>query len=308
MLSGNKFPDPAKLKVVWLVEFYTSASPTARDFKDKFVTLAQQLAKNGVKAGAVSCDSDAAICRRTLGTSFNSRRMPMFAVLTSEGANIYEGEGGKLSPKDLYDFVVASIPQEVQNLRLVPQLEEFVSSKCSDKKQASYGIGVILLTSKFETSLFIKAIAHSLTSKAVVAEIRGSNNLLAKELGLGNQPAFPILVAVCGGSDIQAVLRFEGDLKDTDKVIKWIEGKFGSSRSTSACKGLQQKANEMRKARAKRQEGAKRLTLAELRKKKIKELREMAEDLQVAMAGLVEKDDYVGAVARKLGIKVAGEL
>jgi len=282
----------------------------ARDYKERFVPLAQTLAKNGVRVGAVSCDGEVALCRRELGGGFNPRRLPLFAVITSAGTSVFEDENeGSATPppapKKLYDFVAQSIPQEVHNLRLVPQLEEFISSKCADKRQASYGVGFVLVTAKFETSLFIKTLAHAVSGKAAVAEIRGSNNLLAKELGLGNQPNLPVLLVVCAGSDKLASLTYTGsDMKDQDKVTAWLESKFGKGRGASTCKGLQQKSVEARKARAKRQEGVKRLSMAELRRRKVKELREMAEDMGIPAAGLVEKDDYVAAIAAKVGIRV----
>ena len=310
MLTSSKFPDP-KHKNIWLIEFY-SLTPAAREFKDKFVSLAQTLSKSGVKAGAVSCESETMLCRKHLGAT--NSRVPTFAVVSSGGFKVFdsdEGSSASPSPKALYEFVIQSIPTEVHNLRIVPQLEEFVSSKCADKKQASYGVCLIFLTAKFETSLFIKALAHSVAGQAVVGEIRGSNNLLAKELGLGPQPNLPIVLVVCAGGDKLASLRYEGDLNaqgQTEKVLSWFESKFAKGKSAGVCKGLQQKSTEAKKQRAKRQQGMSRLTLAELRKKKIKELREIADDLQISSAGLAEKEDWVSAVASKIGLRLEREL
>jgi len=302
VLSASKYPD-GKSKDVWFVQFYAPNS-AARDSKDKFVALAQSLSKSGVKAGAVSCDSEPALCRKVLGT-VSPRMHPMYVVVASGEDFVYQDEDGQSSspaPKRLHEFVVSTIPAEVQNLRLATQLETFSLVQCADKRKAAYGVGVILLTAKFETSLFIKSLAHSLQNKAAVAEVRGSNNQLAKELGLGNQPAYPILVVLCSGSDKLASLRYDGDLKEFDKTSKWIEDKFGRGRAEGTCRQLRSKSSEARKKRQQRAEGAKKLSVAELRKKRVGELVDMCEDLGVPSSGLVEKSDFVNAIAAKLGL------
>jgi hypothetical protein len=306
LLSASKYPD-GKNKDVWFLQFYAPNS-AARDSKEKFVALSQSLAKSGVKVGAVSCDSEPALCRRVLGT-VSPRMRPMYVVVAAGEDFVYQdedGQGSSPSPKRLHEFVVASIPTEVHNLRLATQLEIFSSVQCADKRKAAYGVGVILLTAKFETSLFIKSLAHSLRDKAAVAEIRGSNNQLAKELGLGNQPAYPILVVLCSGSDKLASLRYDGDLKEWDKASRWIDDKFGRGRAEGTCRQLRSKSGEARKKRQQRAEGAKRLSVADLRKKRVGELIDMCEDLGVPSAGLVEKADYVNAIAAKLGLGLGG--
>lgn len=301
--TGGKYPDKSS-KNIWFVEFYSSSS-TSKDYRTKFVKLAQSMRTNGIKVGSVHCENDQQLCRRVLGSSFNPRQMPVFMVSTSSGDVAYDEDGAHISnpaPKKLYDFVVNSIPDEVVNMRQVAQLDEFISTRCADKKRASYGAGVILLTAKFETSLFIKSLAHSLAGKAPVAEVRGSNNNLAKELGLGNQPSYPILIVICAGTDRLAHVKYDGDLKDFDKVGRFIESNFGKKKAAATCKKLQGNAKEQKQQREKRRQSNKALTLDQLRKKKVAELREIAEDLAVAIAGLYEKDEFVSAIAQSLGL------
>lgn len=300
--AGNKYPDP-KSKQLWFIEFYSS-SPPSRDYKEKFVKLAQSMRQSGVKVGSVHCDNDQQLCRRVLGNSFNPRQLPVFAVASSGGDDIYSNDGAydsNPSPKMLHEFVVGAIPGEVANLRQVAQLDEWISKKCADKKAASYSAGVVLLTAKFETSLFIKSLAYSLVGKAPVAEVRGSNNNLAKELGLGSQPSYPILIVICAGTDRLAHMRYDGDLKEFDKVLGFIESHFGGrNRAAATCKRLYGKSKEKLQQREKRRAANKRLSLADLKKKKVAELREIVEDLAISVAGLFEKDDYIRVVHEHL--------
>ena len=154
---------------------------------------------NGVKTGAVNCDREQELCRNI--RSVQTGRPAIRLVYGSEHIP-YDGATmpDKLSLKDVYEFVTEKTPLEgVTNLRLSTQADEFTSKNCADKRKTTLGIGLILFTAKFETSLMIKSVAHALRGKVVVGEARGANDNLAREFGLGND--FPILIAVCAGQE-----------------------------------------------------------------------------------------------------------
>lgn len=89
--------------------------------------------------------------------------------------------GQQLSLKELYEFVNEKAPSAgLANLRLSPQATDFIANTCADKTKASLGIGLILFTAKFDSSLLMKSVAHALRGKVAVGEVRGSNDKLAR--------------------------------------------------------------------------------------------------------------------------------
>jgi len=66
--------------------------------------------------------------------------------------------------------------------------------------EAAWNIGLVLFTSEFEPSLLAMSLAQGYAGKIAVAEARGSNNVLAALFGLGAQPQYPQMVAVCAGN------------------------------------------------------------------------------------------------------------
>jgi len=298
VLNPGNFPIAKMAKNdVWLVQFHSSSSSACKDFKSKYVSLGKALGKHDVKVGAVSCDTESALCFAKLGSAYNPRRLPIFATVTSAGLKVMEVEDRGLVATAppiaaLQAHVTANIPAPVANLRLVPQLDEFRLSTVSDPKQASLGIGLILLTSKWETSLLVKSLAQALRGKAAVAEARGSNLALARQLGLGDKPSFPTLVVTCGS----AVERYGGDLKhaSSGEVARWVKETFG--RGKGACQAVKDKSAK------RRQNALEKLTLEDLKKMPAEQLKQTALDLGVDVKGKVERVEIVEAIRAKRSV------
>jgi len=282
-----------KSKNIWFVEFYLPREQPSKAYKEKFIKLATSIKQQGVRVGAVNCEAEKNLCNQHV----KNRPMPIFMVVSSQGELLVPQKGSDPpAPKALLEFLVEHAPGDVLNMRQLPQADEFVSKTCSDKKKAALGAGVILFTSKFDTSLLIKSLAHTYRTRLAVAEVRASNDKLAKEFGLGNKPAYPILVIVCTGSEKMANLVYEGDLKKSADVEKFLESKLGGKRSADTCKTLHGKAKKERERRSKQGAGISKLSDDELKKKPIKELREIVDDLGLKSEGLLEKADYVQAI------------
>ena len=126
-------------------------------------------------------------------------------------------------------------------------------------------------------------------------QVRGANDKLAREFGLPNK--YPTLVAVCAGGDKYAREVFPGDLKDLAAMEKFAGG-FGGAAGAKRCAGLRDQAGKEKQRRAAQSQSVKTLTEAQLKKKKIAELREIIDDLGIPSAGLLEKPDYVAAILR----------
>lgn len=290
VLNPGNFPNVKTVKnEVWLVQFHSSSS-ACQDFKSKYVTLGKALDKHDIKVGAVSCDAESELCFAKLGSAYNPRRLPIFATVTSAGLKIMDTEDKGLVAAAppiaaLQAHVTANIPAPVANLRLAHQLEEFRLSTVSDPKQASLGIGVILLTSKYETSLLVKSLAQKLRGKVAVGEVRGSNFALAGQLGLGETPLFPVLVVTCG----LAVERYSGNLKhaSSGEVARWVKETFG--RGKGACQAVKDKS-------AMRRQNALKLTLEDLKKMPAEQLKQAALDLGVDVKGKLERREIVEAI------------
>ena len=185
------------------------------------------------------------------------------------------------------------MPVEIANLRLFPQVDDLLKRA----KSTSWGIALIELTDQFDTSLMSKALAFQHRGNVVVGEARGSNSKLAKEFGLGSQPAYPQFVALCASNnDKLANLVYSG--KRTKKQLDdWLTKNFESKSMRRRMCDKMRKEGESTRAKAKDDlSKVLRLSKADLEKKRVKELRELSEGLEIIVAVLKEKSDFVEAI------------
>ena len=306
-LSSSKYPD-SKSRFIWYVVlrfinmrfslqqylfnhfelnrviiFYDPRDERIPNIKDKFIKLASTLKQGGVKTGAVNCEREQELCRKHGGVGSVS----MVHHLTRVP---YQGDLGNFNPKSLFDFVNEKAPGDVANLRLSTQANDFVLTRCGNKKTSSFGIGLILFTSKFETPLMLKTLSFALSGKVAVGEVRGGNENLTREFGLTY--AYPMLVAVCGGKEKLANEIYTGDMKDISSIEKFAQ-EFVSPQK---CQNLQKKAQKEKERRQAQKKSVSSLTEQELNKKRVSELREIVEDLSLSTAGMLEKGDYIRSI------------
>jgi curved DNA-binding protein CbpA len=280
MLSGTKFPD-RKANNLWLAQFYNGNDQAFQTFKPTFVKLAQQLNTQGVKTGAVDCTSDRALCQRK---GVDASIAPAYILVVGDTITHFNENP---SMKNLYDFVL-NVDVPMTNLRTLQQTKKFATIK-SDRSRKGR---VILLTSRFETPLLFKAIAHRVRSWASTGEIRGENTVLAQALGVLSQPS---LLVLCPNNDgyLAATKLFNGSLKNFREVSEWLDA-FGKDIYQNC---LIMKHNSLYHAME--------LNENQLRKKKVGELRQILETLGGSYnpQKMLEKEDVVNAILQQKDTK-----
>jgi len=184
------------------------------------------------------------------------------------------------------------LPIPVANLRLSPQVDTFLQDEVS---ASTMKVGLIELTDAFDTSLMVKTLAFGLRQKVAVAEVRGSNNALAKAFGLGAQPQYPIFLALCAENGKLAGLKYEGDYKRKN-IESWLDKSFLGKKRVQTCKKLRNAEAAESARRYKLTLSAQSMTRDELQRKRVKQLREIADDMNIKTEALREKDDFVQAI------------
>ena len=185
------------------------------------------------------------------------------------------------------------------NIRAAQQVDQFVSVTCTDKKVASHAVGFVLFTAEYETPLFVKSLAFLLRSKAPVAEVRASNDAVARTFQLQAPINYPILVAVCGGSDAAVHERFRGSLKSFQEVEKFAE-RFQGSSSKGLCASLKK---EREKTVREKKAAYVKYSEKQWRKLKISELTQAMGILGVTLPNrdsLIEKSAYIDAIVNHI--------
>jgi exopolyphosphatase/guanosine-5'-triphosphate,3'-diphosphate pyrophosphatase len=115
-------------------------------------------------------------------------------------------------------------------------------------------------------------------------------------------------VAVCAGGDKYAREVFPGDLKDLAAIEKFAGG-FGGAAGAKRCAGLRDHAGKEKQRRAAQSQSVKTLTEAQLKKKKIAELREMIDDLLgAAAAATIDTPRLRDEAIERLAAACSGEL
>jgi hypothetical protein len=186
-----------------------------------------------------------------------------------------------------------SIEVPVTNLRLSLQVDTWLATNASS---SSAKVGLIEFTDQFDTSLLVKSLSVGLQGKAAVAEVRGSNNQLAKEFGLGAQPQYPIILALCSENGKLAGLKYPGNMKKRAEIEAWVDTNFLGRNRMKTCKNLRNAEADEAKRRHKLTLSVASMNKEQLLKKRVKQLREIAEDLDIKTDSLLEKDDFVRAI------------
>ena len=137
---------------------------------------------------------------------------------------------------------------------------------------------------QFDTSLLVKSLSVGLQGKAAVAEVRGSNNQLAKEFGLGAQPQYPIILALCSENGKLAGLKYPGNMKKRAEIEAWVDTNFLGRNRMKTCKNLRNAEADEAKRRHKLTLSVASMNKEQLLKKRVKQLREIAEDLDIKTA------------------------
>jgi curved DNA-binding protein CbpA len=283
-LSSSKFPDSSSTQV-WLIQYYSSSNQQCKAFKEQFIKLAETLAKAGVKVGVVNCDKHNSLCA-------DNGRSPPSIQLRYDGENIVHE--GTLTLKAVHQFVVEKAPARVKNIRTQAQVESIHDSDSDPAKKAKGAGGPALLywSAKYDTPLLLKTLAQQYKGKLVVGEVRGGNKALAGVYGV---ESFPELMVVCPGGlgSARTTEKFTGDVKEISEIHAFLKGFVEEDK----CKKLRSQA---RKKRVAVRDEVSRLTLEDLQKMRVKQLKGLVEDLGLSgqLTGeVMEKVDLVNIIS-----------
>lgn len=284
-LQKSSFPNAKNngQKYIYIVQYYINDQQSV-SAKESFLKAGESLRKNGIRLGAVNCAVEKGLCSSV-------RQYPSYKLV--QGSRIIDMNAtSSPTPKEIYDFVYDHISVSITNIRLKSQVDEFISKSCTNSKVSSLKIGIVLFTSKFDTSLSYKSLAYRLHGKVALAEVRGSNDHIAKYFELGQE--YPTIVVVCGGNEVLAHAVYEDNLKDMDKIESFAM-KFQTG---SKCKDLQSKAAKLRKTKLEAKKQILHMKESALYSKSIKELRSILETLEISQVGLYEKSDFINAIQK----------
>lgn len=195
-------------RTIWLVHFYTQSTEIRDPWIDKYVKLCQSLKSQGIKCGAIDCELQQTLCKQ----KDLQEQYPAFLLITNTKEFKYSDSEESTAtttatPSSIHKFIMSSLSSSssisnVINIRTMNQLDEFIEKTCKNKKIASKNIGIILMTSKFDTSLLMKTLAYYQQGMVVIGEIRGKNEKLIKAFELDNPlEKLPIMIIICGGED-----------------------------------------------------------------------------------------------------------
>jgi curved DNA-binding protein CbpA len=273
-------------KHIYLVQYYLSNQQSqSMSAKETFLKVGESLKKSGIRLGVVNCAVDKDLCG-------SIKQYPTYKLV--QGSRIVDMNATSSSTaKEIYDFVSNHVSVSIANIRLKSQVDEFISKTANDKKIASLKIGMILLTSKYDTALSYKALAYRLQGKVALAEVRGSNDQIAKLFDVGSKD-YPKLFIVCAGNEVLAHEVYQDNLKDMDKIESFVM-KFQNG---NKCKDLQSKANQTRKKKVEAKKQILNMKESVLLSKSIKELRRILDTLEISQVGLYEKTDFINVILK----------
>jgi hypothetical protein len=260
-------------------------------FRDNFNSLASTLTSSHIKVGAVNCDSEPKLCK--------SKSLPTFQLQArNQIKKFIPNEENELTSRSLYDFISDNLPSDIVNIRLTNQIDEFVNKTIAKKvKTESYwNIGLILLTSKYETSLFYRVLSSYYHGKVMLAEVRGSNDQIKEYLDLQSY-SYPILIGICGGGNRYAYEVYnDKDMKNLKKIDAFVN----KLKPSSYCSNLQSLGMKKEKKRNHQIEEEKLAVLGktetELKAMKVSELKSFCQILNIGTTNFLEKNDYIHAI------------
>ncbi|CAM9503524.1 unnamed protein product [Chrysoparadoxa australica] len=275
---GKSFPGKGA-KYVWLVELYNPSCGHCQQFAPTFEKVADSLKAANLKVGAVNCAKHPDTCRKVTVEGYPT------VVLVAEGKVSYYS--GDRSFSSIRKFALDGMPALVHNALRPAQLQEWAASAKRD-----WGVAAVVLTSKFDTSPLLKALAYQFRQHVPFAEVRGSNLQIST---LFDVSSYPSLIMLCKGptKDFPGpFVRYEGKF-EAAALSKYIASFEGGKK----CKAAVAAYKENKKA-----SGAAALLTpgTDYGKLRTKQLREVLAELGEDCVGCVEKEEYVARVQQVL--------
>ena len=266
--SSSKKRDLSHLNnQLWLVHFDVSSSSDAT-LREKIVKLCQSLNAQDIKCGSVNCEDQSALCKQK-----GVKNYPTFKLVADKDEIAFDNSEGTVTMQALHSFVSDRIPSTVINLRTPIQVDDFIGKTLLDRKQAPKGIGLVLLTAKYDTSLLMKAASYYYAGLVPVGEVRGSNEKIIAEFGL-KVDQLPAMVVVCGNAARDKMAYESIDAYDMKNLhsIKEVVTKFDKP---SYCSKILSDSAKTQKVRRKAMLDHLKLSDKQLKKMKTAELMEI---------------------------------
>jgi len=264
-LDDDTFPEGDGEGWVWLVELYAPWCGHCRQLAPKWRKVAEAL-HGVVRVAAVNCDAQQALCQ--------GQKIKGYPTIRAFKAGKWIEYKGDRSAGSIKDWALALLPTDVIKIvSKAPQLEEFLNlsggggGAVKGANSARWGAGVILFTSKSETSALYKSLAMRYKGKLAFGEVRSSNAELSKRFGV---TSYPTLIAVCGG-DEKAVVMYTDEMKNS-KLTKFFNSFYGGKKCAEAIK---LDAN------------------TDFSKMRVSQLKQLLQAKGVACENCLEKGDYV---------------
>lgn len=236
-LGKPKFPDH-KSKHMWLIMFYSSNDRQSQKAAPNLEKLAEK-STLAYKIGAVDCLMSARETEFCKQQKIDVQDLPQYTFVLDGKLVMLKDDKDGLPPadwaaRDLHDMVNENMPTHlIQNVNNFPQLQErLLSDDASDTQKGA--ASVLLLTDKYETSSMYYSLAYQFRHQNMkFGESRAKNLPLAQQFGVKK---YPMLIAFVPSSvlpkdqgevfsvnDQLRILKYTGDVKNKDKIIRWLE-------------------------------------------------------------------------------------
>lgn len=221
-LDGDTFPEGDGEGWIWLLEFYAPWCGHCQKMASKWRKVAESL-HGVVRVSAVNCDEQKALCQ-----SQGVRGYPTIKAYNGRWLD-YNGDRSASSIKD---WGLSLLPSShVSVINTDDELAKFLKSIESVSSRAKWGVGILLFSSKSQTSALYKSLSLRYKSKISFGEVRKSAAKILDKFQVKNSPA---LVAVCGG-DERTTIQYDGEMKNS-QLVRWLNSFYSGKVCAQAVK------------------------------------------------------------------------
>ena len=171
-----------------------------------------------IRVSAVNCDDEKALCQAQGIKGYPS-------IKAFKEGKLIEYHGDR-SAASLRDWGLSLLPQNVQYVRKDADLQEFLKST---KSKARWGVGILLFSSKKETSALYKSLSLRYKNKIAFGEIKDSAKDLVAKFKV---KSYPTLIAVCGG-DERSLVPFDSEMKNS-QLVRFLNSFYSGKKCAEA--------------------------------------------------------------------------
>lgn len=176
-----------------------------------------------VRVSAVNCDEQKSLCQ-----SQGVRGYPTIKAYNGRWLD-YNGDR---SASSIRDWGLSLLPSShISVINKDEELDKFLKSIGSGSSKAKWGVGILLFSSKSQTSALYKSLSLRYKSKISFGEVRKSAAKIFEKFQVKTSPA---VVAVCGG-DEHTTVRYDGEMKNS-QLVRWLNSFYSGKVCAQAVK------------------------------------------------------------------------